>query len=91
MEQMTNIARNTYLNQEVKDPVNCTLYYLALRKKGLLQSLWRAANGHKEQSVMVKFLANDFSQPRWRTAASKNAFVLLGRQRYGKKKEKKKG
>ncbi|KAG2218968.1 hypothetical protein INT45_008392, partial [Circinella minor] len=82
IEQMTNIARNTYLNQEVKDPINCTLYYLALGKKGLLQSLWRTAHGHKEQGVMVRFLANDFSQPRWRTAASKNAFVLLGRQRY---------
>ncbi|KAI9492527.1 RAVE protein 1 C terminal-domain-containing protein [Zychaea mexicana] len=81
-EQMTNIARNTYLNQDIKDPINCTLYYLALRKKSLLQSLWRTASHHKEQVVMVKFLANDFTESRWRTAASKNAFVLLGRQRY---------
>ncbi|KAI9258749.1 RAVE protein 1 C terminal-domain-containing protein [Phascolomyces articulosus] len=82
IEQMTNIARNTYLNQELKDPVSCTLYYLALRKKSLLQSLWRAASHHNEQAVMVRFLANDFAEPRWRTAAAKNAFVLLGRQRY---------
>ncbi|KAI9316514.1 RAVE protein 1 C terminal-domain-containing protein [Dichotomocladium elegans] len=81
-EQMTMIARNTYLAQEIKDPVSCTLFYLALRKKTLLQSLWRTASHHKEQAIMVKFLANDFSQPRWQTAAAKNAFVLLGRQRY---------
>ncbi|KAG1219301.1 hypothetical protein G6F68_021440 [Rhizopus microsporus] len=31
---------------------------------------------------MLKFLANDFSQPRWQTAASKNAFALLGKQRF---------
>lgn len=33
---------------------------------------------------MKKFLANDFSDPRWQRAASKNAFALLGRQRFGK-------
>ncbi|KAI8144673.1 RAVE protein 1 C terminal-domain-containing protein [Fennellomyces sp. T-0311] len=81
-EQLTNIARNTYLKQDIKDPVDCTLFYLALRKKSLLQSLWRAASHHKEQAAMVKFLANNFSEPRWQTAAAKNAFVLLGRQRY---------
>ncbi|KAG0172011.1 regulator of (H+)-ATPase in vacuolar membrane [Apophysomyces sp. BC1021] len=82
-EQMSNIARNTYLaKEEFKDPVGCTLYYLALRKKNLLLSLWRSAHYHKEKQVMVNFLVNDFSQSRWQTAASKNAFVLLGKQRY---------
>jgi hypothetical protein len=32
---------------------------------------------------MLKFLSNDFSQGRWRTAALKNAFALLGKQRFG--------
>ncbi|CAO3607183.1 unnamed protein product [Cunninghamella echinulata] len=81
-EQMLAIARNTYLAKEIKDPVDCTLFYLALRKKALLQNLWRSCSFHKEQRVMVKFLANDFSQSRWQTAAAKNAFVLLGRQRF---------
>lgn len=81
---MTAIARNTYLAQDIKDPVSCTLFYLALRKKALLQSLWHKATHHKEHAVMVKFLANDFGEPRWQKAAAKNAFVLLGRQRYGK-------
>lgn len=80
---MTSIARNTYLSKEVKDPIDCTLYYLALRKKTILQTLWRSATHHKEQGAMLRFLANDFSQPRWQTAAAKNAFALLGKQRYG--------
>ena len=32
---------------------------------------------------MVSFLANDFTQPRWESAALKNAFVLLGKHQYG--------
>ncbi|KAI7875760.1 hypothetical protein K492DRAFT_136166 [Lichtheimia hyalospora FSU 10163] len=81
-EQMTMIARNTYLSKDIKDPVDCTLFYLALRKKTLLQTLWRTAYHHKEHNIMVKFLANDFSEPRWQKAAAKNAFVLLGKQRF---------
>ncbi|KAG1472233.1 hypothetical protein G6F56_001663 [Rhizopus delemar] len=82
-DQMAAIARNTYLSQgDFKDPINCTLFYLALRKKNLVQGLWRTAGHHKEQAAMLKFLANDFSQPRWQTAASKNAFALLGKQRF---------
>lgn len=82
---MANIARNIYLSKtENRDPVDCTLFYIALRKKNLLQGLWKTANGHKEQGAMKKFLANDFNDPRWQRAASKNAFALLGRQRFGK-------
>jgi hypothetical protein len=33
---------------------------------------------------MVKFLSHDFRESRWRTAASKNAYALLAKQRYGK-------
>lgn len=32
---------------------------------------------------MLKFLNNDFTVPRWKTAALKNAFALLGKQRFG--------
>ncbi|KAI7868808.1 RAVE protein 1 C terminal-domain-containing protein [Spinellus fusiger] len=82
-DQMSAIARNTYLSkEELKDPESCTLFYLALRKKNLLLGLWKSASFHKEHAAMCKFLSNDFTQPRWKTAASKNAFVLLGKQRY---------
>ena len=32
---------------------------------------------------MLKFLSNNFHDARWRTAALKNAFALLSKQRYG--------
>ncbi|KAI8640796.1 RAVE protein 1 C terminal-domain-containing protein [Parasitella parasitica] len=83
-DQMSNIARNIYLSKssESRDPVDCTLFYLALRKKTLLEGLWKTASSHKEQAAMRKFLANDFTDPRWQRAASKNAFALLGKQRF---------
>ncbi|KAG0202623.1 regulator of (H+)-ATPase in vacuolar membrane [Mortierella sp. GBA30] len=82
INQMEMIARNEYMAKGDKDPVACTLFYLALRKKKLLHGLWRTSHSHPEQGKMVTFLANDFEQDRWRTAALKNAFALLGRQRF---------
>ncbi|KAG0315086.1 regulator of (H+)-ATPase in vacuolar membrane [Linnemannia gamsii] len=82
IKQMEIIARNQYTGKDDKDPVACTLFYLALKKKKLLHGLWRTAHGHAEQGKMVTFLANDFDQDRWKTAALKNAFALLGKQRF---------
>lgn len=31
---------------------------------------------------MTQFFANDFSEDRWRKAALKNAYALLGKQRF---------
>ena len=31
---------------------------------------------------LYTFLANDFSEPRWRSAALKNAFALLSKQQH---------
>ncbi|KAF9956234.1 regulator of (H+)-ATPase in vacuolar membrane [Mortierella alpina] len=82
IKQMEIIARNEYMGIGDKDPVACTLFYIALKKKKLLHGLWRTSHGHPEQGKMVNFLANDFEQDRWRTAALKNAFALLGKQRF---------
>ncbi|KAF9560394.1 regulator of (H+)-ATPase in vacuolar membrane [Mortierella alpina] len=82
IKQMEIIARNEYMGIGDKDPVACTLFYIALKKKKLLHGLWRTSHGHPEQGKMVTFLANDFDQDRWRTAALKNAFALLGKQRF---------
>ncbi|KFH65977.1 hypothetical protein MVEG_08079 [Podila verticillata NRRL 6337] len=82
VKQMEIIARNQYMSKDEKDPVACTLFYIALRKKKLLHGLWRTSHGNAEQSKMVTFLANDFDLDRWRTAALKNAFALLGKQRF---------
>ncbi|OAJ38977.1 hypothetical protein BDEG_22865 [Batrachochytrium dendrobatidis JEL423] len=81
--QFECIARNQYLGRnDSKDPVNCSLFYLALKKKNVLLGLWRLAVSHQEQAAMLRFLANDFNDDRWRQAALKNAFALLGKQRY---------
>lgn len=66
-----------------RDPANCSLLYFALGKVKLVHGLWKQAAWHPEQKVMLKFLANDFDEPRWKTAALKNAFALLSKQRHG--------
>lgn len=71
------------MNNDKRDPTDCSLFYFALGKVKLVHGLWRQAAWHREQQVMLKFLSNDFSQPRWKTAALKNAYALLSKQRWG--------
>lgn len=68
---------------DLRDPTTCSLFYFALGKSKLVHGLWRQAASHKEQTAMLKFLSNDFTEFRWRTAALKNAYVLLSKQRFG--------
>jgi RAVE protein 1 C terminal len=79
--QFEVIARNHYTQTDEKNPVDCSLYYLALKKKNVLQGLWRMAAWNKEQKGTQRLLANDFTDPRWKSAALKNAYALLGRHR----------
>jgi hypothetical protein len=55
-----------------------------LKKKSVLQGLWRMASWNPEQSATQRLLANNFQEPRWKTAALKNAYALLGKRRFGK-------
>ncbi|EMD42152.1 hypothetical protein CERSUDRAFT_110689 [Gelatoporia subvermispora B] len=79
---MESLARNQYMAGDARDPAACSLFYFALGKHKLVHGLWRQAAWHKEQAIMLKFLNNDFTQPRWRTAALKNAFALLSKRRF---------
>ncbi|KAI0286916.1 RAVE protein 1 C terminal-domain-containing protein [Russula aff. rugulosa BPL654] len=79
---MEVIARAEYMAGDSRDPVASSLFYFALGKHKLVQGLWRQAAWHKEQAVMLQFLSNDFTQPRWQTAALKNAYALLGKRRF---------
>jgi len=81
--QFEAIARNEYTKSEVKNPVDCSLFYLALKKKTVLQGLWRMAHGNREQGATQRFLANNFDDPKWRTAALKNAYALISKRRFG--------
>ncbi|WVR03440.1 hypothetical protein IAU60_000431 [Kwoniella sp. DSM 27419] len=80
--QLENVARNRFMADEDRDPSKCSLIFFALGKKKVVHGLWRQAPGHKEQALMLKFLANDFELDRWKTAALKNAYALLSKQRY---------
>lgn len=77
------IARNEYTKTDEKNPIDCSLYYLALKKKSVLLGLWRMAAWNREQPGTQKLLRNDFSEARWKTAALKNAYALLGKRRFG--------
>ncbi|KAJ2557035.1 regulator of (H+)-ATPase in vacuolar membrane [Coemansia sp. RSA 1933] len=79
--EVEKMARNTFI-VENRDPTKCAIFYLALKKQRLLHGLWRTAHNHPEQNKMLAFLSHDFSEARWRTAAAKNAYVLLSKQRY---------
>lgn len=82
--QFETIARNEYTKNDLKNPIDCSLYYLALRKKTVLQGLWRMANWNKEQAATQRLLANSFEDPKWKTTALKNAYALLSKRRFGK-------
>ncbi|CAF0710194.1 unnamed protein product [Brachionus calyciflorus] len=70
------IAKYSY--QLKNDPLDSALFYLAMRKKGVLWALFKTA----KDTRMSEFFKNDFNEPKWQTAALKNAFVLLGKQRF---------
>lgn len=78
------VARQQFSGQDERDPTACSLLYYALRKHKLVANLWKQAFWHKDQKKMLAFLNNDFTLPRWQTAAFKNAFALLSQRRFGK-------
>lgn len=84
---MEKIAANEFLkfqneNNGRKDPTSCSIFYLTLKKKHILIGLWKNSIGHSERDKMVRFLSHDFTEKRWKSAALKNAYVLLGQHRY---------
>ncbi|KAF2260540.1 hypothetical protein CC78DRAFT_536306 [Lojkania enalia] len=80
--QFEVIARNEYTKTEDKNPVDCSLFYLALKKKPVLVGLWRMATWSREQTATHRLLSNNFQEERWKTAALKNAYALMGKRRF---------
>ncbi|KAH9369980.1 hypothetical protein HPB48_001857 [Haemaphysalis longicornis] len=66
--------------QANNSPLDAALYYLALKKKTILAGLYRQVTVNDKR--MSDFFHNDFNQDRWRKAALKNAYVLLGKQQF---------
>ena len=79
---MEQVARSAFTAGDDIDPVQCSLFYLALKKTHALRSVWRRAIGHSDQAKMLAFLAHDFSEERWRIAAQKNAYALMSQRRF---------
>eukprot|EP01113_Clastostelium_recurvatum_P004100 TRINITY_DN1180_c1_g1_i5.p1 TRINITY_DN1180_c1_g1~~TRINITY_DN1180_c1_g1_i5.p1 ORF type:complete len:2044 (-),score=317.30 TRINITY_DN1180_c1_g1_i5:1-6111(-) len=70
------IAKVQFL--EKKDPADCALFYMALKKKGALVAMYKTVNDVR----LVDFLSKDFSDPKYMKAAMTNAFALSGKHRY---------
>ncbi|XP_049518236.1 dmX-like protein 2 isoform X5 [Dermacentor silvarum] len=70
------LAKSSF--QAKQNPLDAALYYMAMKKKTVLAALFRSVNDKR----MSDFFQNDFSQDRWRKAALKNAYVLLGKQQF---------
>lgn len=70
------VAKHAF--QVKKDPLDAAIFYLAMKKKAVLWGLFRSVS----DSRMEKFFKNNFKEERWRKAALKNAFSLLGKQRF---------
>lgn len=64
--------------QAKQDPLDAAIYYIAMKKKSVVWGLFRS----KHDDKMTQFFANNFAEDRWRKAALKNAFALLGKQRF---------
>ncbi len=64
--------------QSGNDPLDAAIYYLALKKKAILVALFKTVGDTK----MMEFFRNDFTTAKWQSSACKNAFFLLGKQRF---------
>ncbi|KAL5412587.1 hypothetical protein PMIN06_003363 [Paraphaeosphaeria minitans] len=80
--QFEVIARNEYTKTDEKNPVDCALYYLSVKKKPVLLGLWRMATWSREQPATHRLLSNNFNEERWKIAALKNAYALMGKRRF---------
>ncbi|CAI4224874.1 unnamed protein product [Auanema sp. JU1783] len=64
--------------QQNQDPMDASLFYLALRKKNILTHLFKTSRN----TTMQQFFNNDFDNEHWQKVANKNAFVLMSKQRF---------
>uniref|UniRef100_A0AC35UGC9 Rav1p_C domain-containing protein n=1 Tax=Rhabditophanes sp. KR3021 TaxID=114890 RepID=A0AC35UGC9_9BILA len=70
------LAKNQF--QAKHNPLDAALYYLILGKKNMLVYLFRTVKDKK----LMDFFNQDFSADRFRVSALKNAYALLGMQRF---------
>ncbi|CAK78149.1 unnamed protein product (macronuclear) [Paramecium tetraurelia] len=80
-QRLEEIALQIY--KQSKDPFQSLLYFIVLGKKSVITTLFKKeVNSGKEYKSTYEFLQQDFTQPRWKSAASKNAYALVSKKRY---------
>ncbi|XP_010632202.1 dmX-like protein 1 isoform X1 [Fukomys damarensis] len=70
------VAKAAFYRQN--DPLDAAIFYLAMKKKAVIWGLYRS----QKDTRMTQFFGHNFEEERWRKAALKNAFSLLGKQRF---------
>ena len=80
---LEHVVKNEFKNLDTRDDLervhHVCLWYLAMNKKQIALALYKKdKNGAKIYDLMSK----DFTQDRWKSAASKNAYVLLSKKKY---------
>ena len=80
-QRLEEIALQVY--KTTKDPFQSMLYFIVLNKKSVVTTLFKKeVNSGKEYKSTYDFLQQDFTLPRWKQAASKNAYALVAKKRY---------
>ena len=64
--------------QNTKDPMRVAIWFCILKKEKVLAGLFKSVKNAK----MADFFGHNFLEPRWRQAALKNGYALLGHRRY---------
>ncbi|XP_037074654.1 dmX-like protein 2, partial [Pollicipes pollicipes] len=70
------IAKAAY--QKSKDPMDAALYYFAMRKRTVIAALYKQLRDDRR----YKFFSKNFNCQEGRTAAKKNAYQCLGKQKF---------
>ncbi|XP_012372214.1 dmX-like protein 1 [Octodon degus] len=73
---MEKVAKAAFYRKS--DPLDAAIFYLAMKKKAVIWGLYRS----QKDTRMTQFFGHNFEEERWRKAALKNAFSLLGKQRF---------
>ncbi|GAV71152.1 WD40 domain-containing protein/Rav1p_C domain-containing protein [Cephalotus follicularis] len=74
--RIERLARIQYLKK--KDPKDCALLYIALNRLQVLAGLFKISKAEKDKPL-VAFLSRNFQEEKNKSAALKNAYVLMGR------------
>uniref|UniRef100_A0A0E0MXX2 RAVE complex protein Rav1 C-terminal domain-containing protein n=1 Tax=Oryza rufipogon TaxID=4529 RepID=A0A0E0MXX2_ORYRU len=77
--KMEKLARLQYLKS--KDPKDCALLYIALNRTKVLVGLFKISRDEKDKRL-YEFLSRNFQEEKHKSAALKNAYVLMGRHQW---------